>query len=157
MKPLSKAGCGVWNSIIRNDALVVAASMVNTSDGVKSGLISGECWDTTLQWMVNSSTNAANEPNLGYDTNSTGKGWYADVSGNVRHTTGYYAVNNIYDMAGNVWEWTTENCIYNGNNYSVFRGGRYIDTTGSNYPTAFRDWGFYGAGDGLGFRVVLYK
>ena len=157
VKPLSKAGCGVWNQILRNDALVVAASMVNTSDGVKSGLISGECWDTTLQWMVNSSTNAANEPNLGYDTNSTGKGWYADVSGNVRHTTGYYAVNNIYDMAGNVWEWTTENCIYNGNNYSVFRGGRYIDTTGSNYPTAFRDWGFYGAGDGLGFRVVLYK
>ena len=108
VKPLSKTGCGVWNHISRTNALTVSASMVSTTDGVKSGLISGECWDTTLKWMVNSSTNASK--NTGYDTNSAGKGWYSDVSSNTRHTTGYYAVNNIYDMAGNVWEWTTENC-----------------------------------------------
>ena len=78
VKPLSKSGCGVWNYISRTDALIVAASMVNTIDGVKSGLISGECWDTTLQWMVNSSANATS--NVGYDINSTGKRWYSDVS-----------------------------------------------------------------------------
>ena len=155
VKPLSKSGCGVWNYISRTDALTVAASMVNTTDGVKSGLISGECWDTTLQWMVNSSTNAA--ANAGYDTDSTGKGWYSDTpSNNKRHTTGYYAVNNIYDMAGNVREWTTENCIRNDSSYFVNRGG-YFYYSGSAGPAAYR----YGSEDNVNrdwtFRVVLYK
>lgn len=60
----------------------------------------GKCWDTTLQWMVNSSTNSS--ANAGYDTDSTGKGWYSNVSSSTTHKTGYYAVNNIYDMAGNI-------------------------------------------------------
>ena len=154
VKPLSKAGCGVWNSITRADALIVAASMVNTTDGVKSGLISGECWDTTLQWMINSSSNAT--ANAGYDTDSSGKGWYNDVSSNVRHTTGYYAVNNIYDMAGNVWEWTTENCTNDGSSYLVIRGG-YFNDSGSVYPAAYRLSSFVNALDNIAFRVVLYK
>ena len=153
VKPLSKSGCGVWNAIKRGNALTVAASMVNTTDGVKSGLISGECWDTTLQWMVNSSANATS--NAGYDTNSTGKGWYSDVSSNTRHTTGYYGVNNIYDMAGNVWEWTTENCMKYGTSY-VYRGGVY-SYSGSDNPAASREL-YMGSGDQtFGFRVVLYK
>ena len=154
VKPLSKAGCGLWNYITRANALIVAASMVDTTDGVKSGLISGECWDTTLQWIVNSSTNAT--ANVGYDTDSSGKGWYNDVSSNVRHTTGYYAVNNIYDMAGNVWEMTTENCTKDGNSYLVSRGGGY-DCSGSVNSAAYRicnnDLTYYA----FGFRVVLYK
>lgn len=154
VKPLSKSGCGVWNYISRTDALTVAASMVNTTDEVKSGLISGECWDTTLQWMVNSSTNAA--ANAGYDTDSTGKGWYSNVSSSTTHTTGYYAVNNIYDMAGNIWEWTTENCISAGSNYLVRRGGHY-SLSGSNRPAAHRIRDNGSANNGITFRVVLYK
>ena len=149
--PLSKAGKGVWNYISRTDALTVAESMVNTSDGVKSGLISGECWDTTLQWMVNSSTNATT--NAGYDTNSDGKGWYAQ---STRHTTGYYAINNIYDMAGNVWEWTTENCTDFGSSCLVIRGGVY-GYSGSECPAAFRYISRGNADVVIGFRVVLYK
>ena len=157
VKPLSKLGRGVWNSITRGDALKVAASMVNTANGVKSGLISGECWDTTLQWMVNSSANATS--NARYDINSTGKGWDSDVSSNTRHTTGYYGVNNIYDMAGNVWEWTTENLMYNNSwRCLVSRGGGY-DYSGSEFPAAYR-YGHlndYNEDDNNGFRVVLYK
>ena len=158
VKPLSKAGCGVWNYITRADALTVAEAMVNTSDGVKSGLISGKCWDTTLQWMAHSSTNATNEPNVGYDTNSARKGWYNDVSSKkTRHTTGYYAVNNIYDMAGNVWEWTTENCSNDGSSYLVVRGGNFF-FSGSDNPAAYRSYNFIDfAGNDIAFRVVLYK
>ena len=39
-KPLSKADKHLWNSIKRADAITVAANMVDTEDGVKSGLIS---------------------------------------------------------------------------------------------------------------------
>ena len=155
-KPLSKKGKGVWNYITRTDAITVAASMINTQDGVKSSLISGACWDTTLQWIVNVSENSQNEPNLGYDINSTEKGWYFDISDMTRHTTGYYSVNNIYDIAGNVWEWTTENCTKNGTNYIVSRGGRYYDY-GYEYPAAYRDKNSTNKYDGIGFRVVLYK
>lgn len=152
VKPLSKSGCGVWNSIKREDALKVAAGMINTTDGVKSGLISGECWDTTLQWMVKSSTNAT--ANVGYDTDSTGKGWYGSTSTIL--TTGYYGINNIYDMAGNVWEWTAENCTLSGNSYLVSRGGNY-GNSGSDHPAAYRDNRNEYAGNGIAFRVVLYK
>ena len=152
-KPLSKAGKKHWNSISRADAITVAANMINTEKGVKSGLISGECWDTTLRWMVNASTNKAT--NAGYDTNSEGKGWYEEVSGFETHTTGYYGVNNIYDMAGNVYEWTTENSA--GDEYRLVRRGGFSGGIGSydsaacrypcdDYPTSF-----------TGFRVVLYK
>ena len=154
-KPLSQPGKGVWNYILRTDAIIVAESMVDTEDGVKSTLISGKCWDTTLRWMVNSSENSVNEPNLGYDIDSTGNGWYNDISNNIRHTTGYYAVNDIYDMAGNVWEWTTENCTYNQGDYLVIRGGSYYGA-GSNNPGAFRHFDNNIAGSN-GFRVVLYK
>ena len=63
--------------------------------------------------------------------------------------TGYYDINNIYDMAGNVWE-----CImkdYSNENGS--RGGSY-----SNYcPASERGCGVPNhAGSNVGFRVALY-
>ena len=49
--------------------------------------------------------------------------------------TGYnemYKVKNIYDLAGNIWEWTLE--AY-GTNNRIKRGGRY-DGFDSNYTKA---------------------
>jgi len=155
VKPLSQKDKGVWNYISRTDAITVSKAMIDqATTGAKSTLISGEAWDTTLQWMVNASDNKTT--NAGYDTNSTGKGWYSDVSNSTRHLTGYYAVNNIYDMAGNVSDWTTENCTYDGVYYGVDRGGDF-GFTGSNNPAAYRysysDYANYY----VGFRVLLYK
>ena len=143
----------VWTNISRTNSITAASNMVNTADGVKSGLISGECWDTTLQWMSHSSTNAANEPNLGYDTDSTGNGWYGKDD---KTTTGQYSVNNIYDMAGNVWEWTTENCTDTGDSFLVIRGG-YYSYSGSVSPAAYRSYNVFGENNHGAFRVVLYK
>lgn len=120
-KPLSQSGKGVWDYISRANAITVSNKMIDyNKTGVHSTLISGTAWDTTLQWMVNSSDNKA--VNAGYDINSEGKGWYNDVSENKLTTTGKYQLNNIYDMGGNVGEWTTENCVYNNANQLVFRG-----------------------------------
>ena len=46
-------------------------------------------------------------------------------------------VNNIYDMAGNMWEWTVEG--YDANNYRVIRGG-YFSLTSSYCPVSFRSY-----------------
>ena len=127
--------------------------------GAKSTLISGAAWDTTLQWMVNASDNKDKEPNLGYDQNSTEKGWYTDVSLDEIATTGQYAVNNIYDMAGNIWEFTTEYVTSGPFSLLIDRGGCY-DVLGSESPAACRtsNTGYTGGfSNKVGMRVVLYK
>ena len=96
VKPLSKAGKGVWNYISRVNALAVSKAMIdNASTGAKSTLISGAAWDTTLKWITATADST-------YATNSAGKGWYNHVSNNTIHVTGYYGTNtnNIFDMAG---------------------------------------------------------
>ena len=155
-KPLSQAGKGVWDAISYTDAIVVSTNMVNNSStGVNSTLISAECWDTTMQWIKQTT-------NTDYDTNSEGKGWYDDVASWNIHTTGYYVMNNIYDMAGNVNEWTTEKYTYEGYTSPVSRGGNY-GSSGLDAPAAAR-WHYDGQDDGggdaregTGFRVVMYK
>ena len=143
-----------WINITRTNAIAKAEAMVNTSDGVKSALISGECWDTTLQWMVTKSANATT--NAGYDIDSTGKGCYQQGSVATTGSSTAYAVNNIYDMAGNVFEWTTENCKYNNSDLLVVRGG-HSGSLGSYSPAASRYQAVNNTSSSTGFRVVLYK
>ena len=149
IKPLSQEGKGVWDAITRTEALIISKAMIPSTTGTKSTLISGECWDTTLAWIT---ATADSE----YAENSEGKGWYHQSSASQIHTTGYYGTNtnNIFDMGGNAYEYTSENCFH-GIQDAVARGG---DCTlcGTYYPSALRD---YWAAESYvyGFRVVLYK
>ena len=76
----------------------------------------------------------------------------------------YTKVNNIYDMAGNMWEWTTEERGYKDvansstGTFAVLRGGSFSNGGGSG-PVAHRHGGVGSGGAGgvgFGFRVVLY-
>ena len=136
VKPLSQAGKGVWNLINRADCLTVSKAMIPSSTGAKSTLISGECWDTTLQWIKQTT-------NTNYDIDSTGKGNYV---GNLATTAAStdYAINGIYDMAGNVSEYTSENCLFYDEDYdqfdqiSICRGGYFINDADS-HPASCRE------------------
>ena len=82
---------------------------IKANDNVYTGMIWGCQWDATMRWMQTSTnTEVANFP-----TNSAGKGNYDGTQGstNAPIPTGSnssYSVNNIYDMAGNVTDWTLE-------------------------------------------------
>ena len=92
-----------------------------------------------------------------YVRDSTGQGNYLDDdSTNNPGNTGAkeeYKIKNIYDLAGNVMEWTMES--YNTGK-RVYRGGSY-NLPGSQNPSSYRS---YGSPDftipGIGFRVTLY-
>jgi len=114
----------------------------NENYGVVSTLCYSVQWDAALNFIdPNYITNEVEvngklQPNCQagtYLVSSKGKGWYSDnySSGNPNHTTGQdvdiYASNkvkNIYDMAGNVNEWTMESWS-GSSDYRVCRGRRF--------------------------------
>ena len=128
---------------------------------VTSTLCYGVQWDAIMRWMKD-------VPNLTegkYVEESTGMGWYSDnysndSTGNPDHKTGIdldggkNEVKKIYDLAGNVYEWTMES--YNADN-RVSRGG-YYNGSGSLLPASRRVGNVpsYDNYDRIGFRVTLY-
>ena len=77
-----------------------------------------------------------------------------------------FKLNNIYDLAGNVWEWTTEvgnhketdEAVTNGDSFAVLRGGSFRNNAPDD-PLCFR-YGDHSSSNymdvSVGFRVVLY-
>jgi len=90
------------------------------SDSVVSGMIYGCQWDAIMNWMLQ----GTDEEKL-FVTDSTGKGHYPGYSSAKTINTGSkdeYAFKNIYDLGGNVAEFTQEVAT----EYARFiRGGRY--------------------------------
>ena len=141
-------------------AVEVARSMYSKEkgDSVTSTLIYGVQWDAIMRWMKD-------EPNLTdgkYIQDSTGMGWYDDnyASGNSTHQTGTdldggkNKVKNIYDLAGNVWEWTIES---SNTDNRVGRGGGYLSSS-SAFPASGRGNNVLPSMSysNIGFRVTLY-
>ena len=77
---------------------------------------------------------------------------------NVLLTTGAdssFSLMNIYDIAGNVWEWTLEYTSFSVSPCAS-RGGDYYNT-GSNFPVSYRSYDITtSSDDDVGFRLSLY-
>ena len=115
---------------------------------VKSNMIYGSQWDATMRWFAKSSNNFVKT----YPVNAQNS-INANFSGERKSTGSVGTVNNVYDMAGNIDEWTAES---NSANSRIFRAGSYL--TVSNYWYA----GYYSNNtpdfyfDTLGSRISLY-
>ena len=125
---------------------------------VTSTLIYGVQWDAIMAWIeprYKDSTKAEellSEKNFVAD--STGKGYYDADAPTTTGSSSAYAVKNIYDLAGNVAEWTMESYYTDSR---VIRGGSY-DNSGSIFPASYR-YDIYPSRydyDSIGFRVTLY-
>ena len=97
-----------------------------------------------------------------YVSNSAGKGNYNENEnknkwkGTVAKTGSSpdYKVKNIYDMAGNVREWTMEAC---NTEKRIARGGDYGNDSGLRIPASNRnDFDVSYSVDWIGFRIALY-
>lgn len=109
----------------------------------------------------NGSQYSITNPSAQYSLNS-GSTWYLapynkTSSGKVFLTTGAnstFAKQNIFDLGGNVWEWTLENTT-NADNACALRGGSFEDTTENkaNYRnTSYATFAYYS----VGYRVTIY-
>ena len=130
-KPVSKENMQIWNFIEYSNAKKVAENMYHNED-VRSGLMTGRQFDTIMRWAISN----------GYNLFTSSGG--LEIA----------KMNEIYDIAGNVFEFTTD--LYEGE-ISLVRGGcaAYSGKKDSTHPVIATSMG-----DSLhyviGFSVVLY-
>ena len=124
---------------------------LQASDKVKTQMIWGCQWDVTMNWLISSGAKTSDEVNKDSSTwgnynnynaanNYTeGTAGYEKNAGSPQNTgsSENWKANNIYDLAGNVWEWTQE---ADDTNYRAGRGGNW-SSFGSSFPASGRSNG----------------
>ena len=152
-KPQSVKGVMPWININFDDAKKIA-STIEDNEAVKSHLTFGAEYDSVLEWFIKTEVKTLAE--IAEDSTEWGNHWNIENSPRKVVETGSrekWCVNNIYDFAGNVDEWTQEQ---NKSSYRVIRGGDSYDD-GYLCPVAYRIY-FYPNDnyDDTGFRATLY-
>ena len=137
----------VYNWVTQLQAAQLSQNMYN-SDKFTSDLMNSYAWDTATVFIQNCGTNSkySRQNSLNTSLSQTGTNSLTDTSKTDVQC-------NIYDMASNIWEWTTETsfissfpCVIRGGSYGI-----------SHYYTSDRDGNGTSSSDGRrGFRPLLY-
>ena len=146
-----KAGQEVWNNVTQPKASELSKNMYGSEAKVTSDLINSYAWETAIVFIQKCGTESNSS------TYSRTIGYSADLQ--TTGTTILDATNkvdkqcNIFDMAGNCYEWTTET-FRNSNDPCIFRGGNY---TGSGRYPSYRGYSLTSdATISDSFRPLLY-
>ena len=171
-----------YSSKLRGKGAVYLSKNMYTAGeiGATSTLCYGVQWDAAMKFVEDSTHSTTNSTTWGNyadnawtidrttasytDSTNVKTGSWTKITSNksktnsesILLTTGAsdsFKAKNIFDLAGNVREWTME--AYNST-LRVYRGGYYY-TNGSNIPASGRSNNYptYGNG-GIGFRPALY-
>ena len=166
----SKRNVSPWTVVPQTTAITACESNTTTAN---MHLMYGIEWDSVLNWLKDNAT--ISSPNAGetktmnitdIQTNSSSWGNYSNSTGDAasepweqytRQNTGaseYWKANNIYDLAGNVTEWTQEK--YSTGTNRALRGGVY-NRDGDDRPAASRNDNFESnSNDTYGFRASFF-
>ena len=158
-----KANQAPYNYVTRTQAVSLAEGF-KTQQGykAKTKLVSSYAWDTTIAFLqkVNSdygsSSEEGNYKNTTFSyTDITGVSKTKETSSKVLVPTGQTTpVCNIYDMGGNVLEWTTESSS-GSDGPCTGRGGDY-NSNFAGTPAGYRNYRSGTAYDYVGFRLTLF-
>lgn len=141
---VSKQDAIVWNYITEVNAANICQNMYSS---INSDLINSYAWDTALVFVQNCGSNS------NY-SNKRLNGEYS-TSGTLTNSDKNDIECNIYDMAGNFSEWSTE--IYSWYSYkSVFRGTACVDTWGGAAKRSGNNYDADQFHQGISFRPILY-
>ena len=147
-EPTEKTGKTLTKTDWYNLYNACRSSKLQASDKVKTQMIWGCQWDVTMNWLISSGAKTSDEVNKdsstwgnysNYNTANNyteGTAGYEKNAGSPQNTgsSENWKANNIYDLAGNVWEWTQE---AGGTSRRAGRGGCY-NLHGSGYPASNR-------------------
>ena len=143
-------------------------NLTEISSARTSSMIWGSQWDQIMIWMKDVPSEYTDTTYTGkfYVTNAVGMGNFGTISGvndgwsstTSPAPTGYqdsYKVKNIYDLAGNVYDWTLEADYTYGR---VIRGGYYYYTytTYTRPDSRYGSIGPIGSNSYNGSRPTLY-
>ena len=158
-----KANQAPYNYVTRTQAVSLAEGF-KTQQGykAKTKLVSSYAWDTTIAFLqkVNSdygsSSEEGNYKNITFSyTDITGASQTKASGSEVLVPTGQTTpVCNIYDMGGNVLEWTTESSS-GSDGPCTGRGGDY-NSNFAGTPAGYRNYRSGTAYDYVGFRLTLF-
>lgn len=142
--------------------LAIKFGKENSYDTITTSVMYGTQWDAMLRFIV-SDINNVND-SISWGNYSTSELNYTDVneksyikkSGEVRllktGSSEQTKAKNIYDIAGNLYEWTIES---SGNAVRVVRGGSYVVNIGQ-LAAARYSYNENTANNAIGFRISFY-
>ena len=154
-KPLSKVSVSItfskskvgslWNNVAQIEAAKISRNMYNndSSVGVESDLVNSYAWDTAIVFIQEMG-------NTNYASKDT---WNEQI---INTGTSEDKVCNIYDVASNCYELSTEYCSFKSNNHAYpceLRGG---DSNFSHFASGRNYEGVTTQFEMYSFRVILY-
>ena len=138
-----KSGQYVYNWVTQSQASNLCQNLYT---GVNSDLVNSYAWDTAILFIQKYSGDSDYSRQTRLQNTLAKTGEATDGTNNDVRC-------NIYDMAGNCYEWTTET-YSSSNNPCVVRGGSYIGSSGYTSTRSYSPTTF--AFSSTSFRSLLY-
>ena len=144
----------VYNYTTQSQAAELSRGMYSSDSNFESDLMNSYAWDTAV-YFLQKFDNRANKASLKPYSQQTSlnDSLASQGTNNLSEGSKQDVICNVYDMASNCWEWTTE--TYSISDYPCpCRGGYYYN---SNYYTSGRLYSYTSTSYGdISFRSLLY-
>ncbi len=147
LKLVSKANSQVWNCVTQKKASSLCQSMY-TNKPFESDLVNSYAWDTAIIFFQEFGENTTYSRKRSVNSSLANTG----TSG-TSYTGKKDIICNVYDMAGNCYEWSTET-FSDAYFHCTVRGGFYYN---SDFYASYRSYGSSTDANVYGsFRPLLY-